>query len=239
MTTVFWTPYVSGEAVTYQDMTYFEPESVLSKAAKSRPSRSDDADFIRCPGFISYTKNLYCIKSPYDMTFNIDPKTKRVESTDMAEYVRKAIVFRSVPGVDSYLTISLTFFYLFFSEDSVIAEQLPAFFEHPERRQFTVVPGEFNIGKWVRPFEAAIEVHPDVTQLVIKRGDPLFYCRFRDGAGSTIKIKRVEMTPQLEKTLHSCTHLKKAIPWVGLSDCYDMARLLIKRLFGKGCPFRR
>lgn len=240
MTTVFWSPYAPGGNVTYQDMAYLEPEPVLQRFSSERKRRSERADFIKCPGFILYAKNLYCIRSPYDMVFNIDPVKKRVEGTDMAEDVRNCVIFRSEPGVDSYLTISLTFYHLFFSKDPVIAEQLPPFFEHDESvRQFTVVPGEFNIGKWMRPFEVAIEVHPDVKKLVIKRGDPLFYCRFRSESGGSVKLQRVEVNGDIEKVVHGCTHLKRVLPFVGLENGYEMAAGLIRRLFSKGCPFRK
>ncbi|TQR62780.1 hypothetical protein E2K52_08805 [Acinetobacter sp. RF14B] len=58
--------------------------------------------------------------------------------------------------------------------------------------------GRFPIHIWPRPLMWAFEWHDTSKDLILKRGEPLFYCQF-DGfdPSRTIKLIQAEKTPEL------------------------------------------
>lgn len=62
----------------------------------------------------------------------------------------------------------------------------------------TIFGGRFPIHIWPRPLMWAFEWHDTTKDLILKRGEPLFYCQF-DGFDPirTVKLIQAEKTPDL------------------------------------------
>jgi hypothetical protein len=63
----------------------------------------------------------------------------------------------------------------------------------------TIFGGRFPIHAWVRPLMWAFEWHDTTKDLIVKRGDPLFYVQFEaDGPDRPIQVVEVERTEAIE-----------------------------------------
>jgi hypothetical protein len=118
------------------------------------------------------------------------------------------------------LTINLQ--YTFINKDNdVIMEVIDPPLVH---NGLTNMPGEFNISKWVRPTNFCFFVDPNIDQLVISKGDPLYAVRFRS---KTNTFKLVEVTDEARR-LQIFEEQKKALsikiykPNLKLSQMYDL-----------------
>jgi hypothetical protein len=172
-TTVFWAPVNSARFIDAANVLEYnpkvvdevfvqEPTKVLSNIAQDPErkyvnSKAVSAEYKRCPSYIEYLKNTYEIRSIADITFEIDDDRK-VTNIIATDWIKSRIEFRSAPNNSTHILVSLGLFTLFYSDKPVHIEQLPPFLSMNENSSnFTVVPGTYNINKWFRPVEIAIE----------------------------------------------------------------------------------
>ncbi len=226
MTTVYWCPATIGlKLFSDNEITFFEPSLLAKEIADSR----EGSEYLKCPAFIDYCRNVYVIRAPFDLTINVDAKEKQlyVNGTNQAyfeEFFRNRGDERSVN--DPYM-VTAPPRYLFYSMDSVEIEAMPAFLQANQSIENTnLIPGRFNIGKWMRPIEFTFELKEHTKQINIKRGDALFYVRFTDTKNPNAKIvlERVIMTKEMTYAIQGCVRVKDVIPKVTLPALYEMAR---------------
>ena len=256
-TTVFWTPVNSASCVdasrgadlvakTVDDIFIQEPVKVLSVIAQDPERKYVEGDmnaaaYKRCPGYIEYLKNMYEIRSIADITFEID-ENRKVFNVIAPQWIKSRIDFRSAPNSDTHILVSLGLFTLFYSDRPVHIEQLPPFLNMtPRSGNFTVVPGTFDISKWFRPVELAIEIKGGVNRVEIKAGDPLCYVRFCTEDRSTIVLERVSVSHDLDDLTGKCLTIKHIEPGNTLEQNYARMKDKIAAFFKKQkrCPFRK
>ena len=86
----------------------------------------------------------------------------------------------------------------------------------------------------------SFEVKDDNEKIKIKRGDVLFYVKFRTEDNSKVELERTPFTDELDKTMYSCFNVKKILPGLPLKTLYSMAESFMKTLSfrkPKKCPF--
>lgn len=218
------------------ELSLFEPEKLQKYYYNDCTS-----NFARCPGFLNSIKNAFVIRAPYDISFTVDVENKRVAVINAPDNIRLRNRIEESPR-DNNPVISIMVKYVFVVDTDVIMEVLPPFLE--QELPFRVVPGRFNIGKWVRPTEYAFEVMKSGSY-TIKRGQPLFYVRFTTNDETDIvKLSRVDYTKEFHSHVMQCTELKTYVPKLPLEKSYSLASVLdIKKLYKNltakksGCPF--
>lgn len=239
--TVYWTPFPNPNSPEVEDEIWFEPERVIGKQRQERKNCSMDSNFLVCPGNNDYMKNVFVIRSPIDVTLDINTQHKTVTNCNLSpDVAANVLVIRSNPNIDKYLTVSLRFSYLFMSKEPIVLEELSPFFEHDFCNDFNIIPGEFNIGKWIRPIDIAFEVHTDVSRLEIKRGDPLCYLRFRAPDNGTVKLVRVERNDEIMSVARKTLNMKHMLPGKSLDENYGLMEKTVKKFWPRfGCPFKK
>lgn len=255
-TTVFWAPVNSARCIdsfnypdytakTVDDIYIQEPVKVLSVIAhdterKYINSKPVSAEYKKCPGYIDYLKNAYEIRAISDIIFEID-ETRKITNIIAPDWIKSRIDFRSAPNSETHILVSLGLFTLFYSDRPVFIEQLPPFLSlTPRSGNFTVVPGTFDISKWIRPVELAIEINGSARRVEIKAGDPLCYIRFCTEDRSTVVLERVSVNQDLDELAGMCLAVKKIEPGNTLEQNYARMKDKIAAFFKrqKRCPFR-
>jgi hypothetical protein len=95
----------------------------------------------------------------------------------------------------------------------------PAFLHYNDFTDKTsVIPGEFDISKWVRPVECVFEIKKQTESIKILKGDAQCYFKFRSDETTPIKITRSQMP---WKTIDQCAKLRAADPLKPLKFRYD------------------
>ena len=117
--------------------------------------------------------------------------------------------------------------YLFLCDEPVFITQLGTF-AHYRRESLpgTIFGGRFPISVWPRPLMWAFEWHEPDRDIVLKRGEPLFYVQFEgDQADRPVQLVEAARTPELSAYLE---HISGAVNYVnqtfGLFKAADLAR---------------
>lgn len=236
MTKVYWTP--DNDGFPELEILFSEPESLFKHLQKTR----DGSLHMKCPAFVDFVKNTYVIKSPIDIEIFSDRKEKSMQVGGIIEKLGKFVVNRiDDVGEGCPLAISLPPAYIFYSNDDIEIETLHAFMEiNDSLSNVMLVPGTFNISKWIRSIDFTVEIKNENEPVKIKKGDVLFYVKFKTKDDSKVELERVAHTEELKYVAKACFSVKQHIRNVPLKTLYKMAESFLTTLTfrkPKKCPF--
>lgn len=215
-----------------EDVIFFEPEPIIDYLSTSRKGTK----ILKCPAFLDYYKNTYLIKAPIDLTFKISGSHINCQNLYPQDYLEKIFTNRYQPE-NLYSTVSLSWYYMFYSDKSVMIEVIPpVWHKNKLQNNINVIGATFDISKWYRPLEFAFEIIDDTQPIVIKRGDPLYYVKFN--TLDKVKLDRQESTKKIEELIIMCTQLKDYIPNNSMRKNYSLMHKLIDKFKPKKCPFK-
>ena len=220
------------------DALFIEPINFLKYLTSEDKRKSR---YLQCPAFTDFFKNTFLILSPIDITIRCNKKegTLRINGPEgiNQEFFDELIFDRKLDiniEHDKYLLSIIGISMTFFSEKSIEMELLPTFMAHTDSRNFNVIPGKFNIGKWIRPIEFVFEFIDDEAPVIIKRGDPLFTIRFSPDDNSKVELQRHFQLniSKYRAVASSLVAVKRFLPKLSLQQAYKLAEPIIK-LFWK------
>lgn len=185
---------------------YDPPERLVSRP----PNRAHAKSASRCPAVIQMESRYFVVKCPFDLHigFARDDKGKgvlvnRAGSASPIRSNKLADVLSLVSEVEWRFpdrpTVQLQLPYCFIADEPVWLTQLGTF-AHYRRDPLpgTIFGGRFPLSIWPRPLMWAFEWHDIDRDLVLRRGEPLFYCQFEhDGPDRPIQMVEAEKTPEL------------------------------------------
>lgn len=213
--TVGWLCDIAKGGVLYEP-----PERVASREGNRGHAKSA----ARCPAVIQMESRYFQIACPFDLTigFARDDKGRPVlvNRAGTASPVRGSKISELLKLVNEAEwrypdrpTIQLVLPYLFLADDPVYLTQLAPFLHY--RRDAlpgTIFGGRFPINLWPRPLMWAFEWHDPSRDIVLRRGEPLFYVQFEtDQPNRPIQLVEAEMTPDLRSYLD---HISGAVNYV-------------------------
>ena len=216
MTTVYW--QFKDKGIKALSLLYFDPELLLPEIAKIRNSQ-----YIKCPAFLEYYKNTYLIRSPIDIKITYDNGQLYITPQNQ-DFYNSYINHRGhqITETDPFL-MSFVLQYLFIADKDCFVEVLPASF-HSIATKIRTIQGTFNINKWFRPIEFAFEFINENEPLVIKRGDPLFYVKFRTPKDEKVFLEQKDFEKSVLNNVKACVNLKNALPNCSLNYLYKLAQ---------------
>lgn len=225
---VYWTPwceYQKGDLRTPECMILFEePTPVYKELSPSRDMGSDN--YFKCPAFIDLCKNTYVVKAPFDLDVHYNQLNETLHISQ-AQDIYDLYCTNRPKGPNARKIITLPPRYLFYSDDDIMMESLPCFLQN-SKIKWDLIPGKYNIGKWIRPIDFTIELHDEHHTLHFKKNDPLFYIRFTTKNDDKIELERVEFTKQLYDLGDACTAVKKRQGDTPLKTLYESAESFLK-----------
>jgi hypothetical protein len=230
MTTIYWAPFPGYKEKNVHEVNvlFKEPVPVFPYIA----SRRKGSEYIQCYGLMEYSKNTFAVLAPFDFEVKIDFEKKHVYTSLNQQMYDEFFINRGEErdASDPYL-LTLPPAYLFYSDESVIMESMPAYLCPTESTMnINCIPGCYDIGKWVRPVDFSFEVIDASKEIAIKKDDPIFFIRFLTKDGSKVNLERVEYNERLLKASLACTGVKKCMRKTKLDDLYRMADSYLKVL---------
>jgi len=213
---VYWTPnYVSDYEKTDWTFMYAKPETLLSDLLKYRNKSREGSGFFSCPAVgAKFQKTLifknslscsYYYKENEDGTLTVDPQTDAY--INLINTRKKSMTIGP--------SIEFSFSNLFFSDQPLEVSFTPPYFHKPEyTKSGAVVPGGFDIGQWLRPYNFEVQFWDKEGNIEFKDGEPLFYLEFI--TNSPIVFQRFELTEKIRQ--------------------YSRANIDYASLFGKRVP---
>jgi hypothetical protein len=192
--------------------------------------------FLKCPAHTDFLKNTFVFLAPFDimLAINVTDDSRALVSDNLTQEVFDNIIdIRFLEDYNSktnpYPLIGIDWLNVFTSNESLILQVLPAFMHSNEFTQkTTVIPGEFDIGKWTRPVELVFEVKSNQEKIQIKKGDAIAYFKFN--TDTPIKLLPVD-TPWEE--IKICNTIRKKNTFRPLKERYES----LKEERIKQCPY--
>lgn len=203
------------------------PDRIAKEFQKTRKL----SHFSVCPAHTDFIKNIFIIRSPIDLEFDYSyPKGIITKDIELAR-----LMFDVRFNVDSlYPQIELNLQHYFISDSSCEVIALPAFMHYNNfTNNATVIPGKFDIGKWVRPISCSFELKTKEGSVSIKKGDALFYIKFN--THNAVKLEKIKETSKelekLNKLRYACIDLKSKNSMQPLSKRYQSLTKILPTLF--------
>lgn len=185
----------------------FDPPERLSVRP---PNRGHAKSAARCPAVIQLESRYFVVKCPYDLhiAFKRDDKGKAVlvNRAGAASPIRNTKLNEVLVLVNEAEwrfadrpTVQLMLPYCFIADEMVYLSEVGAFADY--RRDplpGTIFGGRFPLNLWPRPLMWAFEWHEPEKDLILKRGEPLFYVQFEGlDPSRPVQLVEAERTPEL------------------------------------------
>jgi len=207
-------------ATDQQGVLYGPPERVSFRGSNREHSNSA----ARCPAVVQLESRYFLIRCPFDIHIGFGRNEKGaavlLNRAGPGGPVRPNKLSQSLTLVNEaewrYAdrpTIQLKLPYVFIADEPVYITQLGPFAHYrPDPLPGTIFGGRFPIDIWPRPLMWAFEWHEPKKDIVLKRGDPLFYCQFEgDGPERPIQLVEAERTPEFQAYMD---HIGGAVNYV-------------------------
>jgi hypothetical protein len=183
-------------------------------AGRSTATPEHAKSVLYCPAVIDHEARLFEVLCPFDMRLAVritekeEPMLLNVdgEQSSVTPRAFSKLAFLSVRKQWRHPNrplLQILTPYTFLSDEPIYMTQLPPILHYQERP----LPGVFIGGRipihiWPRPLTWAFEWYDTGKELVFKRGEPWFYCRFETSDPSRhVRVLEAEMTPLLKEYL--------------------------------------
>ena len=186
------------------------PERVRSADMNKQHAKSAS----RCPAVINLESRYFSIACPYDMRLGFIRGAKgeaglrnMLGDSSPVRANKLGNVIHMVPEHEwrypARPTIQMTLPYVFITDEPVYVNQVAPFMHYrPDPMPGTIFGGRFPINLWPRPLMWAFEWHDISKELVLTRGEPLFYCMFETAPQDRpVVMVEAERTPELNSYL--------------------------------------
>ncbi|MEM8793190.1 MAG: hypothetical protein AAGE80_16335 [Pseudomonadota bacterium] len=199
---------------------YDAPSRVRSAEANKKHAKSAS----RCPAVVNLESRYFEVKCPLDLHLRFardkdgKPGLKNMLSDASPVRSKKLANLLHVTNEAEWRypdrpTIQLMLPYIFISDELVFMSQVPPF-NHYSKDPWpgTLFGGRFPINIWPRPLMWAFEWHDINKDLILSRGEPLFYCLFETmPQDRPVQLVEAERTPELDEYLE---HISGAVNFV-------------------------
>jgi len=186
------------------------PERLLSRA----PNRGHAKSAARCPAVKNLETRFFQVRCPYDLHLGFlrDARGRpglvnRLGAASPVRAGKLAEAIHLVPEEEWRFpdrpTVQIPLPYVFVADEPVWLTQLDAF-AHYRRDPLpgTIFGGRFPIDRWPRPLAWAFEWHDTGRDLILRRGEPLFYLLFEgDHPDRPVQLVEAERTEDLMRYL--------------------------------------
>lgn len=187
-----------------EDLTFIypKPETLFNNLNKNKNKKNTSFNtYFSCPAVSEKFKKILIFNNAAECSYFYDFSNNNNLISSNSNYSYSVQRTR-----DSSLNIGPTLEfpqrYYFFSDSPVDAYFTPPMFHKPEYTKYgTVIPGEFNIGKWFRPFNFEMQLWSNTGEIIFKENEPLFYVEFK--TDRRIEFKQFNVTKQIRKYSNS------------------------------------
>ena len=223
-------------------LLYDPPERLMFRQTNKAHAKSAS----RCPAVIQLESRYFVVKCPFDLHigFGRDDKGKPVliNRAGAASPVRSSKLNQVLTLVNEAEwrypdrpTIQLSLPYCFIADEPVYLTQLGTF-AHYRRDSLpgTIFGGRFPVSVWPRPLMWAFEWHEPERDLILKRGEPLFYVQFEaTGPERPVQLVEAVKTPELlaylEKISGVVNYVNQTFGLFKAAEAIRPAKLLVPK----------
>jgi hypothetical protein len=179
---------------------YPKPESILSFI---HGTKVPDGVMQTCPAMKDTLTNVFVCKSVVDdkfnfenadLTFDFNADTDKFQFLDVES---KVGIYKPRPTqLEGYVDLAYNMSWSFYSSEPLIAKfSAPYYPPTTPVKGALLAPGEFDIGRWFRPWNLDYHVPIGEYDWNVRAGDPMFFVEFK--TDKKIIFKRFEYVSEL------------------------------------------
>lgn len=209
---IYWAPVVGYDINMLGEwsMLYPNPTNLYSDILKLKNKNSDSNAMFSCPAFKNKLKNTFVFKNSIQSEYEYD--YSNLNNTFFQNSSESFIGYNQVRKevLGNGPTIAFNLYYIFFSEESINASFSSPFFNKAGYTKYgSVIPGEFDIGQWFRPYVFEVQLWDNSGKFIIEEDEPLFYVKF--DTDKKINLQKFKHSAQLQSYAEHCTTSTKTI----------------------------
>ncbi len=226
-TIVYWAPVwdLIEDPIDW-NMLYSEPENLFSVMlddrtqrvpgvkydfSAKRPNIASNHNMFRCPAISNITKNTFLLRNPLETHLRLDPPdynkellpgtTPELDNARLKFYSKNRLQCDLVHQAN--LSGSEMFVYglkwIFFTEDASLNMNLtsPWFTNSPHMKYASIVPGQFDVGKWFRSISLEYNLWPNNNEFKILADEIAGYVSFE--TPNDVELVRFQMNDSLTR----------------------------------------
>lgn len=150
-------------------------------------------DFTKCPSIIQFSNNCFSLKSPIDIDFIWDENNILFDyDQHHSDFISRIATSRDLAA--GLISLSICPYMFFSEEDCEMQFSAPGMVDNNFTKNCTVMPGQYNIGKWFRGVDFGFFVNNKNTKISIKKGDTIANVRFL--TEEKVTFKKFFITPE-------------------------------------------
>lgn len=216
---VGWAPYLDTEYAKGLALFVTKPLSVFDSRMRAGNHR-----YKLCPATRDLARNTFIITAPFDAHFFLDADKRTIEFAGTSKQSFEFFNMRAEQyGTTDQPIMSINYFQLFVSQHENVELTMTAPWFEDGAAAFKIVPGRFNIGKWWRPLDVAMQLSGRQQEVKIKQGDVLFYVSFSTGnPDDVIELKEISVTKELQDFCNLSTGVKHYQPQCPFKTLYGL-----------------
>ena len=193
------------------------------RAVRIDSQSSDPRSVGQCPSALDFDRRHFAINCPIDvhLRLNLTPVSMDItnvladKSPIRSEALQRRLVFqpRHEWRHPQRPVLQMLTPFFFVSDDPVYINQYPPFLNYTgDTRPGIQIGGRFPIDIWPRALMWAFEWHDTSKDLILRRGEPLFYVRF-EGPDPAAPVRLIEArrTPELDTFINSITGVTELV----------------------------
>lgn len=219
---VFWAPAPFNSEQEQWNIHYQEPRLVYSIFRSQK-----NPHFTKCPATRDHGKKLFRVDSTFTDINNFDDDfLKKVSMYKNGSYFSAdgLLSFRKEreTSIAGYIDIVYNMGWYFWTPESTLAKfTAPYFPSYTPADGALLAPGQFDIGRWFRPWNLDYHIPLETKQFKILENQPLFFVEFL--TDKPIIFKRFILTPELSELGKEMSQQSNRLPKMSLLERYEMA----------------
>ncbi len=177
----------------------------------------------QCPSVLDFDRRHYAINCPIDVHLRLNLTAASTDITNVladkspirSDALQRRIVFqpRHEWRHPQRPVLQMLTPYVFVSDDPVYVNQYPPILHYAgDGKPGILIGGRFPIDIWPRALMWAFEWHDTTKDLILRRGEPLFYVRFEGpDPAAHVRVVEAKKTPELESYMASITGVTELV----------------------------
>lgn len=205
---------------TDSPVIYDPPRRVNSRDARREHAKSAS----RCPAILNLETRYFEVPCPFDLNVGFDrdkdgkPMLRNLSGASSS--IRGSTLGKRIMIVNETEwrfpdrpIVQLKLPYVFIADEPVYLSQIDAYMHYRKTPlPGTIFGGRFPINVWPRPLMWALEWHDTSKPILVRRGEPLFYCQFEfDSPERGVQLVEADPTPELHAYME---HIGGAVNYV-------------------------
>jgi len=169
---------------------------------KIRTENNSGRSMLSCPAVSGKFKKTLVFKNSLDFSYEYDFKDNKEIIHPTSNYAL-TLFFKRDKSINSGPIFDIALRYILFSDEPLNASFTSPYFHEPKYTKYaSVIPGEFNIGEWFRPYTGEVQTWKDNGNIVFEKDEPLFYVELK--TEKEIQLKQFSMSDKLYDYANSC-----------------------------------